>query len=439
VTHCVCGDLTSCLCPQAGSARAKRKASKSDAAVGKGVARKRGRTSIGGAADAAGEASPGPVAAPPRAAGDEEAGDEPDSEDDAEGQHTAADEAFIDDECVWPCVRCLPTLVSLLHHPRGAAAAESDEDGQDGEEEAPAPQAVEARGRGDVDDDIEAMFKPASSRRKGKDEAQRQELVAAASDLVARMQVAADQDASAREDGRVALAKLRMLPEVEQQLRHVDLAPLALEHGLLSVLTAWLRPGEDGSLPNARLRVSLLGLCAHLPIDTRDSLGRDHLKRSGLGKVVMYYKLHDDTPAGRAAAAALVDGWSRPIFELSAAYRDMDASQQEVTVRRGGEGQRSAPQRLAQGDEALGEAGDGTQGPQDPGYRHHAAVPEPAALDYTVRPKSNIVPAARKGADAKGGKGSILKAIKSQHTRKANYAAHKVSVEGRSLVIKSDT
>ena len=300
---------------------------------------------------------------------------------------------------------------------------------------------MEARGRGDVDDEIEAMFKPASSRRKAKDEAQRQELVAAASDLVARMQVAADQDASAREEGRVALAKLRMLPEVEQQLRHVDLAPLALEHGLLSVLTAWLRPGEDGSLPNARLRVSLLGLCAHLPIDTRDSLGRDHLKRSGLGKVVMYYKMHDDTPAGRAAAAALVDGWSRPIFELSAAYRDMDASQQEVAVRRGGEGQRgAATQRLAQGDEALGEAGEGEQGPHDPGFRHHAAIPEPAALDYTVRPKSNVVPAARKGADAKGGpgKGSILKAIKSQHTRKANYAAHKVSVEGRNLVIKSD-
>ena len=297
---------------------------------------------------------------------------------------------------------------------------------------------MEARGRGDVDDEIEAMFKPASSRRKAKDEAQRQELSAAASDLVARMQVAADQDASAREEGRVALAKLRMLPEVEQQLRHVDLAPLALEHGLLSVLTAWLRPGEDGSLPNARLRVSLLGLCAHLPIDTRDSLGRDHLKRSGLGKVVMYYKLHDDTPAGRAAAAVLVDGWSRPIFELSAAYRDMDASQQEVTLRRGGDGQRGgAAQRLAQGDEALGEEGEGVLSPQDPGFRHHAAIPEPAALDYTVRPKSSVVPR-QQNANKTGTGQSLLKSLKATHTRKANYAAHKVSVEGRGLVLTTD-
>ena len=297
---------------------------------------------------------------------------------------------------------------------------------------------MEARGKGDVDDDIEAMFKPSSSRRKAKDEAQRQELSAAAADLVARMQVAADQDASAREEGRVALAKLRMLPEVEQQLRHVDLAPLALEHGLLSVLAAWLRPGEDGSLPNARLRVSLLGLCAHLPIDTRDGLGRDHLKRSGLGKVVMYYKLHDDTPAGRAAAAVLVDGWSRPIFELSAAYRDMDASQQEVTLRRGGDGQRGgAAQRLAQGDEALGEEGEGVLSPQDPGFRHHAAIPEPAALDYTVRPKSSVVPR-QQNANKTGTGQSLLKSLKATHTRKANYAAHKVSVEGRGLVLTTD-
>ena len=218
----------------------------------------------------------------------------------------------------------------------------------------------------------------------------------------------------------------------------MDLAPLALEHGLLSVLAAWLRPGEDGSLPNARLRVSLLGLCAHLPIDTRDSLGRDHLKRSGLGKVVMYYKLHDDTPAGRAAAAVLVDGWSRPIFELSAAYRDMDASQQEVTLRRGGDGQRGgAAQRLAQGDEALGEEGEGVLSPQDPGFRHHAAIPEPAALDYTVRPKSSVVPR-QQNANQTGTGQSLLKSLKATHTRKANYAAHKVSVEGRGLVLTTD-
>ena len=119
----VCGDLTLApACLRAGGARAKRKASRSDAAVGKGVARKRGRTSTGGAADAAGEASPAPVAAPPRVAGDQEAGDEPDSEDDAEGQHTAADEAFIDDECVAEPWARMPNALSHsppARHPQG--------------------------------------------------------------------------------------------------------------------------------------------------------------------------------------------------------------------------------------------------------------------------------------------------------------------------------
>jgi len=319
---------------------------------------------------------------------------------------------------------------------------ESDEDDAvDDEDVGQAPQAVEARGKGAVDDDIEELFKP-SSRRKVKDDAQRQEQLTIAVDLVARMQTAVDEDAAARERGQVALAKLRLLPEVEQLMRHVDLAPLALDHGLLQALTAWLRPCSDGSLPNARLRVSLLTLCSRLPIDTRDSLGRELLKRSGLGKVAMFYKLHDDTPAGRAAAASLVDGWSRPIFELSAAYRDIDTSQQQVAPHRAADTRRTgiASQRLAQGDEALGDAGP-ILGPKDPGFRHHAAIPEPAALDYTVRPKSMVSGVSKGKSEPKTVGGKIMKELskKGKHgPRKASYAAHKVSIEGRNMVIKSD-
>jgi hypothetical protein len=117
------------------------------------------------------------------------------------------------------------------------------------------------------------------------------------------------------------VSKLRLLAEVERQLCRVELQQLCLEHNVLGALAAWLRPGEDGSLPNLRVRSALLTLCSRLPVDTQQPDGREQLKRSGLGKVVMFYKLHDEVPDNRATAARMVDAWSRPIFSLSAVYK----------------------------------------------------------------------------------------------------------------------
>jgi transcription factor SPN1 len=135
------------------------------------------------------------------------------------------------------------------------------------------------------------------------------------------MDVAAEQDAAARAAGQLAVAKLRLLPEVESQLCRVELQQPCLEHNLLGALATWLRPGEDGSLPNLRLRTTLLTICSRLPVDTQEQDGREQLKRSGLGKVIMFYKLHDEVAANRILAARMVEAWSRPIFALSAVYK----------------------------------------------------------------------------------------------------------------------
>ena len=206
--------------------------------------------------------------------------------------------------------------------PRGADAPDSDD-------EAPADtgvaaQADEAREDRGSDDEIEAMFKPKSSRRREKTEAEHMALRGEAADLVAEMDVAAEQDAAARAANQLGVAKLRMLDEVERQLCRVELQKPCLEHNLLGALASWLRPGSDGSLPNLRLRSSLLSLCSRLPIDTQLEDVRGQLKRSGLGKVVMFYKLHDEVAANRTIAAHLVETWSRPIFSLSAVYKVHD-------------------------------------------------------------------------------------------------------------------
>lgn len=291
-----------------------------------------------------------------------------------------------------------------------------------------APEAVESDG------ELEALFKPKSTRRRERDPT---ELRNEAADLVARMEVAAEQDAAAREAGALATAKLRLLPEVQAQLCRRDLLAQCMDHHLLHALSAWMRPAPDGALLAGTMRSALLRICASLPLDTQHEEDKEKLKSSGLGKVIMHLKLHDDDAANRALASKLVDGWCRPIFKLTAAYADGQREEKPVPARATGD----ARLRVARTVEAELEGG----GPahlrsHEPGFRHKAAVPQPARLDYTVRPQSLVsaaAAAAPKGKDLKAG-ARIAASLKKKTNRKANFAAHKVSVEGRGMVLKSD-
>jgi len=105
---------------------------------------------------------------------------------------------------------------------------------------------------------------------------------------------------------------------------------------------------------------------------------------------------------------------------------------------------REAPARAAGASRALVRADDADEadvaaaqlGPTDRRFRHKAAVPAPARLDYTVRPKSHAVAlASGKGKDLKGG-AKIVQELKKRKTTKQSFAAHKVSVEGRGMILK---
>jgi len=331
-----------------------------------------------------------------------------DSEDDAEPEKTAADVAFIDDE--------------------GVAAPGSDDEGG-----GLGPPPEEAREDHGSEDEIDAFFKPKGKRRRQRTAEEMKAAAAEATDLVAQMGVAVDEDTAARAAGHLAVAKLKLLPEVERALCRVELQLLCLEANVLGALADWLRPGPDGSLPNLRLRASLLGLVARLPVDTAEPERREQLKRSGLGKVVMFYKLHDPVPAHRATAQRLVDAWARPIFSLSAGYA------------RGG-GEEEGPRYAEEPEERAaataheadmeGGGGEARLQPGQPGYRYHAVIPEPARLDYTRRPESRVSAAVSKAAPDLRGGAKIVKDLKNKKVTKQSYNALKVSVEGRNLVLK---
>lgn len=59
---------------------------------------------------------------------------------------------------------------------------------------------------------------------------------------------------------------------------------------LSGVLKAWIEPLSDGTLPNIKVRTTVLKCLKQLPIDTRDQESRDYLKSSDVGSRVMFLR-----------------------------------------------------------------------------------------------------------------------------------------------------
>lgn len=66
--------------------------------------------------------------------------------------------------------------------------------------------------------------------------------------------------------GKAATSKLRLLPLVETQLRKFDLREAFLDAGVLHVMTDWLTPLVDRSLPNLQVRETMLKLLSEVSI-----------------------------------------------------------------------------------------------------------------------------------------------------------------------------
>lgn len=74
----------------------------------------------------------------------------------------------------------------------------------------------------------------------------------------------------------------------------------------------------------------MLKLLHKLPIDLNQEGRKEQLKKSQLGRFVMFYsKLPDEGLANRQLARSLVEKWSRPIFDQ---YREREKDE-EIQVR----------------------------------------------------------------------------------------------------------
>ncbi|MCO5606617.1 hypothetical protein L7F22_060805 [Adiantum nelumboides] len=295
------------------------------------------------------------------------------SEDDNEGTRTGDDDAFIDDTGVEPATQL---------------AYSDDEAGSIGD----APQAEE----GEEDDDLKKLFKSGKSRNK-KNERSPEEIAMLVEQFMARLEVAAEEDAELNRQSKPAINKLELLPSLLNVLSKRQLQQEFLDRGVLSVLKNWLEPLPDGSLPNMTIRSALLKLLTELPIDVELDERREQLKKSGLGKVIMFLSKSDEEgSANRKLARDLVDKWSRPIFQKSTRYEDLRKYDDErpppprPSVKK--PAMKAAARFDARGDDLDMIESSLDPKPGEPGYRLHASRPEALPLDFVVRPLSKVDP-----------------------------------------------
>lgn len=191
-----------------------------------------------------------------------------------------------------------------------------------------------------------------------------------------KMRNAAIDDAECVKQGKPAMAKLKLLPEVRTVLRKGTLADTILDNNLLEAVRIWLEPLPDASLPAYEIQKELFAAMDRLPIKTI------HLLESGLGKVVIFYQRSKRPQLSiKRTVDKLVGDWTRPIMGRSDNYRDKVVAtrsyrvQDDTAYQRQGvtsAGQPKAPADLAEASAIR---------------RNRAHIPSANNISYEVAPK----------------------------------------------------
>ncbi|KAB2063240.1 hypothetical protein ES319_A10G203100v1 [Gossypium barbadense] len=244
------------------------------------------------------------------------------------------------------------------------------------------------RRKSDTDAEIEAMFDKVK-RRKKMEETSSPGIGLLVEKVMAQMEVAAEEDIELNIQNKPAIRKIQMLPLLTDFLSKKKLQQEFLDHGILTLLKSWLEPLPDGSLPNATLRSSILNILTQvMPVDISLEDGREQLKKSGLGKVIMFLsKSGEETTGNRKLAKHLVQNWCRTIFNKTTSYSDL----RNTVIPR-----MKKPLMKQSTRVELREAELVLEGPRRPCSSGTASgsvsVPEPTPCVYEVNPLTNFKP-----------------------------------------------
>ena len=136
-------------------------------------------------------------------------------------------------------------------------------------------------------------------------------------DMRKRMTNAAQLDAFNRREGKPAMHKLKLLPEVVSLLNRNQYVNSLVdpEINLLEAVKFFLEPLDDGSLPAYNIQRDLMTALSKLPIN------KEALIASGIGKVIVFYtKIKRAEPGIKRMAERLLAEWTRPILQRSDDY-----------------------------------------------------------------------------------------------------------------------
>ncbi|XLS58257.1 hypothetical protein HN51_008012, partial [Arachis hypogaea] len=276
-----------------------------------------------------------------------------DSEDDHEGVRNVDDDNFIDDTGL-----------------EAGGYYGSDEPRSPGDD---APQAEE----GEEDDEIKDLFK--IGKKKKKNERSPAEIALLVENVMAELEVTAEEDAELNRQGKPAINKLKKLDLLTEVLSKKQLQLEFLDHGVLTLLKNWLEPLPDGSLPNINIRTAILNILNDFPIDLEQYDRREQLKKSGLGKVIMFLsKSDEEINVNRKLAKELVDKWVSNLSNFP--FR-------KPTVKKLANKVAGMESRDGDLDLEFSQPRSGRSS-----SRQHASRPEATPLDFVIRPQSKIDP-----------------------------------------------
>lgn len=265
----------------------------------------------------------------------------------------------------------------------------------------------------------------------------------AAKDFLERMDEAAKEDEKSFAAKRPALKKLAMLQEVSETLAKVDTTELLLKEGLLFPCKRWIQPLPDGKLGNVTVRRRILEAIARMN-QTGDGVNTgvtsEHLKQSGLGKVIMALYTHpSETTDLRKMLKDLIETWSRPIFRREGNMRRLGAARR--SVRAAPEGERIAAPPLSAATRAPEDLASviarGSRASSSSLGNNRVRVPYSKGFRFTVEPRDRMDPSVtRRGrAPVDDRRGELRRRMQTKDRRPdKNKRGMETSVDGKGLV-----
>ena len=243
-------------------------------------------------------------------------------------------------------------------------------------------------------------------------------------ELIQDMITAYDADAEAIENGKPALAKLRLLPKVEDQTSKQSLQDSFIDAGGLGAMREWLRLLPDNSLPNLTLRTSLLSILKKL----LPSITIENLKDSKIGFAVRDIIFHEDeVVSNKRIANEIAEHWLRQVFGRDSAHAFTKATDEEM---RSALTQRIPPTRSSQEEEVQDSDDDELRSKRRTSAIAGLLKHSRDSTTFRVQPVSRVSRA--HAGQSTGATERIGKAVQQRQLRKSTGTT-KVSVEGRGL------